>query len=84
MVDHGHMPLYASIRRAARITGIPRHQIRQGIADGEIPCSQLRGRTMFVRICDVEDWMRRHVVSPTDHARAHLEEVLERERRKET
>ncbi len=72
-------PQYLSLRRCSRTLGVGRHRLRQAVDRGELRACRPGGRTIFVRLSDAHRWLSHHVVRPSDHARARVEEVLQRE-----
>ncbi len=68
-----------SIRGAASEFGISRTVLSAAIHAGALPAYQPTARTVRVFRSDVELWIRRSAVRPTDFAAARVEEVLARE-----
>ena len=48
---------------------------------GEIPASRVGKRRLSIFRADVEAYIRKHAIRPTDHAEARVNEVLKREAR---
>lgn len=69
-----------SARGVARHLGVSLVTVRAAIVAGELPAARLGRRRLTILRADVDAWIRRHQIRPTDEDHAVLERVHERKR----
>jgi hypothetical protein len=80
MATSDHQQAY-SAREFARAYHIDRSVVLDAIRSADLIAYRRGKRRWLIFRSDAEDWIRRHAVRSTDHARARVDEVLEREAR---
>ena len=68
-----------TLRGASRAYGLARATLTAAIRRGELPAARIGQRRLVILASDVEAFLRRHAIRPTQHSEAVVDAVLARE-----